>query len=327
MNKQNREKYIGHESQLYGVEEHRLMGGKGDGIRLFQVKNGLGLEFTVSADRCADISRLSFQGMNYGFFAVNGYSAPAYYDDKGNGWLKSCNLGFMVTCGLTNVGIPSEDAGESLGLHGKAGHTPAENIYWDMDQEKIQIHAFIRHAGIFAEKLLQKRIIECSLTENKISIIDRIRNVGDRTTPLMIMYHMNMGYPLLDEDRILDIRSDEVIPRNEHARKGFAEWNQVIPPQAGYEEMCYYHHFKNEGLARIFQPKYQKGLAIHFDPKSLDEFVQWKMMGVKDYVMGLEPGNCEADGRDKMRAEGKLKFIQPEEEKSFRIDLEMIDHL
>ena len=24
--------YIGHESQLYGVEEHRLVGGKGDGI-------------------------------------------------------------------------------------------------------------------------------------------------------------------------------------------------------------------------------------------------------------------------------------------------------
>lgn len=324
---QRRENYIGHESQLYGVEEHRLIGGKGDGIRLFQVKNGLGLEFTISADRCADISRLSFQGMNYGFFAVNGYSAPAYYDDKGSGWLKSCSLGFMVTCGLTNVGVPSDDAGESLGLHGRAGHTPAENIYWEMDQDKIRIHASIRHAGMFSEKLLQKRVIECSLKENKISIVDRIRNVGDRITPLMILYHMNMGYPLLDEDSILDIRSDEVIPRNEHAREGYTEWNQVIPPQVGYEEMCYYHHFSNAGLARIFQPKYQKGLAIYFDPKSLDEFIQWKMMGVKDYVMGLEPGNCQADGRDKMRAEGKLKFIQPDEEKNFRIDLEIIETL
>ena len=47
--------YIGHKSQLYGVEEHRLVGGKGDGMRLFQVTNGKGLAFTVSADRCADI--------------------------------------------------------------------------------------------------------------------------------------------------------------------------------------------------------------------------------------------------------------------------------
>ena len=49
-------KYIGHTSQLYGIEEHRLVGGKGDGMRLLQVNNGRGLAFTVSADRCADIS-------------------------------------------------------------------------------------------------------------------------------------------------------------------------------------------------------------------------------------------------------------------------------
>lgn len=30
--------YIGHESQLYGVEEYRLVGGKGDGMRLLPCK-------------------------------------------------------------------------------------------------------------------------------------------------------------------------------------------------------------------------------------------------------------------------------------------------
>ena len=52
--------YIGHESQFFGVEEHRLVGGRGDGMRLLQVRNGKRLEFTVSADRAADISRLDF---------------------------------------------------------------------------------------------------------------------------------------------------------------------------------------------------------------------------------------------------------------------------
>ena len=69
----NQISYIGHPSQLCGVEEHRLVGGRGDGLRLLQVKNGKGLEFTVSADRCADISRLSFKGDNYGFFSACGY--------------------------------------------------------------------------------------------------------------------------------------------------------------------------------------------------------------------------------------------------------------
>ena len=41
--------YIGHDNQLYGIEEHRLVGGKGDGVRLLQVRNGKGLEFTAVA--------------------------------------------------------------------------------------------------------------------------------------------------------------------------------------------------------------------------------------------------------------------------------------
>lgn len=85
----NERAYYGHESQLFGVEEYRLTGGKGDGMRLLQVRNGKGLDFTVSADRCADISRLHFRGENCGFFSANGYVAPAYYDDKEAGWLKN----------------------------------------------------------------------------------------------------------------------------------------------------------------------------------------------------------------------------------------------
>ena len=38
--------YIGHETQISGVEEHRLVGGKGDGMRLYEATNGKGLELT-----------------------------------------------------------------------------------------------------------------------------------------------------------------------------------------------------------------------------------------------------------------------------------------
>lgn len=54
--------YLGHPSQLCSVEEVRLQGGKGDGMRLIQIRNAAGMELTISADRCADISRLIFKG-------------------------------------------------------------------------------------------------------------------------------------------------------------------------------------------------------------------------------------------------------------------------
>ena len=101
--------YIGHPSQLSGVEEYRLIGGKGDGMRLLQVRNGLGLEFTVSADRAADITRLSYEGVNYSYISPSGYVAPTYYDQQEFGFSKSFTCGFLTTCGLSNIGVPTED--------------------------------------------------------------------------------------------------------------------------------------------------------------------------------------------------------------------------
>jgi hypothetical protein len=45
----------------------------------------------------------------------------------------------------------------------------------------------------------------------------------------------------------------------------------------------------------------------------LPYFTEWKMIGKRDYVLGLEPGNCTPDGRDVLRKNGTLKFLQPEE--------------
>ncbi len=320
-------KYIGHESQICGVEEHRLIGGKGDGMRLFQVKNGLGLEFTISVDRCADISRLNFKGDNFGYFSSNGYVAPSYYEEKGLGFLKSFTAGFLTTCGLTAVGSPCVDRGEEIPLHGTIGNTPAEHIYWEMDDKAIRIHARIIDSGIFARKLVMDRVIICSKKENKITIQDSITNQGSEAMPLMILYHLNMGYPLLSEKSILHIPSDRVVPRNSHALEGMMEWDKMLPPTNGFEEQCYFHEFDKEGIAAIYNTDIEKGLIIRFDKDLLDYFVEWKMMGERDYVLGLEPGNCHPDGRNKMREEGKLKFIQPEETIVYSVSVEMLQGL
>ena len=318
--------YIGHDSQIRGVEELRLVGGKGDGMRLFQVRNGKGLEFTVSADRCADITRLSFKGDNYSFISPCGYVAPAYYDDQGVNWLQSFTAGFVTTCGLSAVGNPCEDDGEATSLHGKVGNIPAERIYWDEDEENIWIKAVIREARIFERKLKLTRTITVSKKENTLILHDAIENEGDAQSPLMVLYHMNMGYPLLSETAELFIPAESVAPRNEHSAEDLDTWNKVLTPQPGFVEQCYFHTFgEKPGRAGIYNPAIGKGLLMEFDTKLLDHFTQWKMMGVRDYVMGLEPGNCHPDGRDVMRKQGKLKFIDPGEVITYEIKITMID--
>ena len=316
--------YVGHENQYCGVEEYRLTGGKGDGMRLFQVRNGRGLEFTVSADRAADISRLSFKGVNMGYFSPCGYVARAFYDDRGDGFLKSFTAGFLTTCGLTNAGKPCVDEGEELPLHGSIANTPAEHIYWERDEKEIRIHAKVADARLFSHKLTLNRIIRCSLTEDVVELEDRVKNEGDGGYPVELLYHMNMGYPLLSEKSLVYIPSAQVEARDERAVQGIEEWHRMQKPEAGFLEQCYYHHFDGEGKAGIFQPEEGVGLMISFDSKNLNYFIQWKMMGVRDYVLGLEPGNCHPDGRKKMREDGTLQMIQPKEEVVYRVKVSMV---
>lgn len=315
--------YLGQESQIYGVEEHRLVGGKGDGMRLFQVKNGKGLEFTVCADRGADISRLSFRSVNMGYFAPCGYVAPAYYDGVADGFLKSFTAGFLTTSGLNNVGVPNEDEGESLPLHGSINNTPAEHIYWEKDEKEIRIHARVVDARMFSHRLSLNRIIHCSLEENVLKIEDTICNEGSQPYPVEILYHMNMGYPLLSEKSVVRINSAKVSPRTEHAAEDIDTWDKMLTPTAGFEEQCYFHSFEGQGKAGIFQPDERVGLVISFDSNSLQYFTEWKMMGERDYVLGLEPGNCHPDGRKKMREEGALKILEPGEKVQYKVEVRM----
>ena len=317
--------YIGHASQLCGVEEVRLVGGKGDGMRLLQLRNGAGLEMTVSADRCGDISRLIFKGDNMGYFSACGYAAPSYYDDKGAGFLKNFTAGFLTTCGLAAVGSPCTDGGEDLPLHGTIGNTPCERIWWDEDEENICIHAIVNDGAIFSRKLMLNRTITCSKLSNTFRITDTVENQGDTVSPLMLLYHMNMGYPLLSEASVVEIPSVAVKPRNAHSAKDLDTWHKMLPPTPAFEEQCYFHSFAGKGTASIYNPDINKGLTVSFDTDKLDHFTQWKMMGCRDYVLGLEPGNCHPDGRDVMCKEGKLKFLQPGESITYEVTVSLYE--
>lgn len=317
--------YLGHDSQLCGVEEHRLVGGKGDGLRLFEVHNAAGLDLTVSADRNCDISRLRFCGINMSYFSPCGYVAPAYYDSLGDHWLQSFTAGFLTTCGLNNVGVPNCDNGEELPLHGSIGNTPAEHVWWEETEEAFEIHAVIKDERIFGRKLRLHRTVSVAKSSAEFSVTDTIENTGSADEPMEILYHMNMGYPLLSEHSELFIPSVKVQPRNARAAEGLDSWGTMLPPQDSFEEQCYFHSFEKNGLAAIYNPDIAKGLVIRFDAELLPYFTEWKMMGCRDYVLGLEPGNCHPDGRSKMREDGTLKILKPGEKITYRVGITMLD--
>ena len=313
--------YVGQSAQLFGAEEHRLVGGRGDGMRLLLIRNGKGLEFTLSLDRAADISRLSVMGTNFGYFSPCGYVAPAYYDEKGAGFLKSFTAGFLTTCGLTSVGNPCEDGGESLGLHGTIGNTPADSYSVSYEGENMIIRATVRDTRFFGHKLILTRIYTVSLSENMLTVRDEVQNVGSAEAPFQMLYHYNLGYPLLSEQTVLKIPAVKVKPRNPHAAEDIENCLKIEKPTAGYEERCYYHEMYGTARVQVKNPAIGRGLTMEYDTEALPFFTEWKMMGEYEYVLGIEPGNALPDGRDVMREMGLLKTIVPGETKIHEVKL------
>jgi len=314
--------YVGDYLQVRGAEQYVLQNGKGDGMHFLYIRNGLGLECWISLDRAGDVSRVNFKGDNFGFFGPCGYVAPQYYDNKAAGFLKSFTAGFFTTCGLTAVGSPCTDCGEELPLHGTISHIPAVlNAIEETDSE-LTVKLTVSDKVIFGRKLVMKRVYTFSYTENSFTVSDTVTNESDTETPFMLMYHCNMGYPLLSENSIVKIPNNSVKPRDEEAAAYLDTAITMEKPQAGFKERCYYYVVKEtDGYANIgiFNGDIEKGLIMTYKKDELPCFTQWKMMGKTDYVLGLEPGNCNPDGRDVLRKNGTLEFLAPDKSRTASI--------
>lgn len=319
--------YLGNPLQIRGAEQYTLQNGKGDGMKFLFIRNGLGLEVWISLQRAGDVSRVNFKGDNIGYFAPCGYVAPAFYDGVGAGFLKSFTAGFFTTCGLTAVGSPCTDDGEDLPLHGTISHIPAILNGIEETNDGITVKLTVRDTTLFGRKLVLKREYVFSYNENKFSVSDTVTNEADTVSPYMIMYHCNMGYPLLTENSVVKIPNNDIKPRNEHAEKFIDSALIMEKPQKNYEECCYYYDvLEKGGIAKvgIFNTQIEKGLVMAYDKNTLPRFTEWKMMGETDYVLGLEPGNCTPDGRDVLRKNGTLKFLNPDESKTTGIEFKFI---
>ena len=318
----------GHPSQLFSVEEMRLVGGKGDGMRILQLKNGMGLMATVAADRCLDLYRLEYKGINLGFFSPSGYVAPAYYDK--DEFLRSFTAGFFTTCGLDSAGAPCDDNGYKCVMHGRIGNTPCENLTYKADytadRPVIKVSGDMNEGVLFGEKMLLHR--EMTMDGNKIKVVDTVSNLSGLEQPSMQLYHINLGYPLLDEGVELMIPTKSVIARDSRAEEGINEWNEFPSPTPGFDEQCYYHRLgvkDGKTAVAVYNKKLGIGVKIGFSADTLNHFTEWKMPGTRDYVLGLEPANCRVEGRANMKKIGKLKVMKSFENITFKFDIEIID--
>ncbi len=260
---------------------------------------------------------------------VNG----AFFEPEGLGWLRTFFGGLLTTCGLTYAGAPGVDQGVELGLHGRYSTTPARLLAlegeWDGDEYLMLARGQVEEVSVFGDKLRLTRTIATKLGAGNLSIHDKVENIGSQKSPLMMLYHINGGFPVVDEATWLISTSVLIQSRDEEARMGKKEYDRFQAPAADYKEKCYFHTMKTDengyAYVALINEKFDGGRGIglytKYQTENLPKLIEWKMMGEGEYVVGTEPGNVHVGGRAEERAAGTLREIDPGEIVENRLEI------
>lgn len=322
---------IGDVSQIAGVRSMRLEDGSEAGVRLIEVRTGTGFRFNVLPSRGMDVSFAEYKGIPLSWRSCTGDVSPAFYEPEGDGWHRIFYGGMVITCGLSNVGAPCVDQGEELGRHGRISATPAESVYadgrWEKDEYQLMIQGRMRQATFWGENLTMTRRIHSRLGASWFRIEDEVENHGFSPAPLMFLYHVNIGFPLVSEESTILIPSKKAIAMEPSMNA--ESFRQLHAPLPEAPSQVFYHETASDSdgivTVALINEKLPLGLYIRYSKDRLKNLVQWKMLGQGAYVLGIEPANCHVEGRAAERAKGTLEFLPPGDRRQFDMELGVSD--
>lgn len=321
-------KRIGATQQLFGLTRFTYAEGKAKGTDAVEVRTGSGLRYIVLPDRGMDVGLAEYKGQPFVHISPVGVVNPLYYEGTGDEWLRSFTAGLLTTCGLDQVG----DACDAGGLHGRIANIPAEKVC--LREEETQDGSFemsvsgcVRQAKEAVQNLTLRRTYTSRAGENSIHIHDVIANESYVPSPFMLLYHINFGFPFLDEHFTLDIPHSEICSMYPDREAEFPNALKAEAPQAGYSENVFYLQILPDETGRGTITAHGNGydIRITLPADILPRVAVWKQMGCQDYVMAVEPCNNWIRGQRWEEANGTLQILAPGERKTIDLTIEMIE--
>lgn len=253
------------------------------------------------------------------FLSKPGLQGRNHYDTNGQEALRSIMGGLFFTAGLENICAPYKNETGEYPMHGRIRTTPAEQISseetWTEDGLRLKVSGTMREAELFGENMVLHRSIETIAGQKSIRVTDEVENQAFREEPLMLLYHINLGYPFLTPDLKLYIPTKSVTARDADAKGHEADYDHMDLPKENEPEYVFIHDMKVTENQRTWvlavNRKLGLGLKIEYDTKNLPYFMEWKSTAAGDYVIGLEPSNSSVYGRAYHEEHNNLHKLPP----------------
>ncbi len=318
------------------VTHTRMFHGRRDGVELLTVQNG-DFSFTTIPTRGMGIHQAKCGETRIGWDSpVEGPVHPQFVplsEPSGLGWLDGMDE-LIVRCGLESNGAPEfdQDSGRlKYGLHGRIANQPTEDVVVEVSEEgELCIRGEVRETRFLCYNVALETEIRTKAGEKGFRIRDRIVNRAAQESTAQMLYHINMGTPILGEGASVVCPVTQLCPRNDHAATDIDTWNTYKGPTAGYVEQVYFMELaadeNGNTCALLKNAQGDKGVSVHFNIKQLPCFVVWKNTAAEadGYVTGLEPATNFPNPRSFEEKNGRVLKIAPGA--TYEIDLGLQFH-
>jgi Domain of unknown function (DUF4432) len=327
---------IGRLDQVAGVRLVERGDGMERGVRVLEFRTGSGFSFDVLVDRAMDVGRCEHAGRALGWQSPTGFIGPWFYEPEELGWLRGFGGGLLTTCGLEHALFMAEDTAahyhyppkvtERFGLHGRVSYVPVTltgyGARWAGDECTLWAEGEIVQAAVFGENLVLRRRVEAKVGDDQLTIHDEVQNAGWDPTPHMYLYHVNVGFPALDDGAELLIPASNPSPRGSHDVSGYRQFHGPTP---AYEEQVTEHdvHGEADGSVPAAVVNRVAGFGAYevFNRNQLPRHFIWRMLGQGTYVVGVEPSTNRTSGRIPAREAGELIILAPGETRQYDLEL------
>lgn len=315
----------------WAIRKTTLRGGRQEGVDVIEVDNGR-IKIRVCPTRGMGLLNVTMGDLELKWDSpVKEVVNPQFVNLEsrgGLGWLEGFNE-FMCRCGLESNGHPGTDkfinnvgdeAEMELTLHGKIANIPASRVEVIVERKApytIRVKGQVNERFLFGPKLELHTELVVVPGQSSFQLVDEVRNTGAQDQEFQMLYHANFGAPLLEEGAQVVVAADEVVPFNDHARKGLADWSVYAGPTTGFVEQVYLmkpkgDHQRNT-TALLHNKSKSHAASISWSLKELPYLTVWKNTGaVADgYVTGIEPGTNYPQHRSVERAAGRVPVLKP----------------
>ena len=258
-----------------------------------------GIELRIHPRRGMDVGAAWFRGVPLAWIAPAGEGGT-----ESARWRDAWGGGLVTTCGLDNVGAPSE----GIGLHGTYTFLEARDVRLERSPRQVVVRGTVEDP----RGLRVERTISTVAGSGRVTLVDRTSNISIRVLEAPLLYHVNLGWPLWDAGARVETDATEIRPRDEEA--GQHDWHEAPQEPAALPERVWEH--VGATRAEVFNERLGLRLTVESD---LSRLWQWVDPAPRVYALGLEPANCSVLGRAYDRANGALPFLEPGEERITRI--------